>query len=190
MTVPRQAALALIALGLGLGAHGAWIPAKAALAQVLLDRAWAEARAGNAAATPWPWADIAPVAAISVPRLGARRIVLGGTSGEAMAFGPGHMSNTAPLGEAGTAVIAGHRDTHMRFVRDLVPGDAIELETADGRRLGYAVIGTSVVDAGASGLDPEVAGPTGGRLALVTCYPFDGIVGGPLRYLVLAERRD
>ena len=39
-----------------------------------------------------------------------------------------------------------------------------------------------------SGLDPGDGGPTGARLALVTCYPFNGVLRGPLRYVVVADR--
>jgi sortase A len=57
----------------------------------------------------------------------------------------------------------------------------------DGRRTVFRVAALRVVKANASGLDPADAGPTGARLALVTCYPFDGVVRGPLRYVVLAD---
>jgi hypothetical protein len=47
---------ALVALGVGLLAAGFWLPAKAELAQHLLNRAWNRAAAGDPAAKPWPWA--------------------------------------------------------------------------------------------------------------------------------------
>jgi len=94
---------ALLASGAALIASAVYIPAKAALAQVLLERAWDRARSGDANAKPWPWADVSPVAVLEVPRLDERSIVLEGASGEAMAFGPGHMSNTPPIGARGTA---------------------------------------------------------------------------------------
>ena len=69
------ATLALLALG---GAWqlalGAWIPVKAALAQVLLEQAWRRTLAGEVRARPWPWADTWPVAALEVG--GERLIVL------------------------------------------------------------------------------------------------------------------
>ena len=98
MRALRLSAFALMAAGAALVASALYIPAKAALAQVLLERAWTRTQAGESAARPWPWADISPVAVLEVPRLGERSIVLEGASGEAMAFGPGHMSNTPPIG--------------------------------------------------------------------------------------------
>jgi sortase A len=184
----RLTALALIAAGTALIASALYIPAKAALAQVLLERAWARTQAGESDVRPWPWADIAPVAVLEVPHLRKRSIVLEGASGQAMAFGPGHMSNTPPLGARGTAVIAAHRDTQFRYLRDVKNGDRIVVETANGEHSTFRVVETRIVRADASGLDPTDGGPTGARLALVTCYPFDGVLRGPLRYVVLADR--
>ena len=167
---------------------GLYIPAKAALAQFLLERAWAKTQAGESSVKPWSWADISPVAEIEIPRLHRRAIVLEGASGEAMAFGPGHMPNTPMIGGAGTAIIAAHRDTQFRFLGDLKPGDAISATTAEGRRSSYRVVAMRVVRADASGLDPMDKGPTGSRLALVTCYPFSGVLHSPLRYVVVADR--
>jgi hypothetical protein len=50
------------------------------------------------------------------------------------------------------------------------------------------VVEMRVVRDDASGLDPEDNGPTGARLALVTCYPFNGVLRSPWRYVVLADR--
>lgn len=188
MRALRLSALVLMAAGIALVASALYIPAKAALAQVLLERAWARTQSGESGVRPWPWADITPVAVLEVPRLGERSIVLEGASGQAMAFGPGHMINTPPIGARGTAVVAAHRDTQFRYLQDVKNGDRIVVETADGVRSAYRVVETRVVRADASGLDPTEGGPTGARLALVTCYPFNGVLRGPLRYVVLADR--
>ncbi len=188
MRALRLTAFALMAAGTALVASALYIPAKAALAQVLLERAWARTQAGENGVRPWPWADITPVAVLEVPRLGERSIVLEGASGQAMAFGPGHMTDTPPIGARGTAVIAAHRDTQFSYLRDVKNGDRIVVETADGVHSAFRVVETRVVRADASGLDPTEGGPTGARLALVTCYPFDGVLRGPLRYVVLADR--
>jgi sortase A len=92
------------------------------------------------------------------------------------------------LGARGTAVIAAHRDTQFRYLRDVKNGDRIVVETANGEHSTFRVVETRIVRADASGLDPTDGGPTGARLALVTCYPFDGVLRGPLRYVVLADR--
>jgi sortase A len=61
----RLLALTLAAVGvIGCG-QGLWIPAKACLAQVLLERAWHRALDGESAPRPWSWADTWPVARIT-----------------------------------------------------------------------------------------------------------------------------
>jgi sortase A len=144
VTRRRAAALALVAAGAVLLAHGLWIPAKAAFAQVLLERAFSKSEGGGAA-RPWPWADFVPLARLRAPRLEASAIVVSSATGEALAFGPGHLSGSAPPGAHGNVVLAGHRDTHFRFLRDLRPGDALVLETPAGGRGDYAVAWAGVV---------------------------------------------
>ena len=44
-----------------------WIPAKARLAQSLLEQAWSRTIQGESDARPWPWADTTPVGVLEVP---------------------------------------------------------------------------------------------------------------------------
>ena len=181
----RPLAMALGAAMALWGLAGAgWIEAKAAVAQVLLRQAWARSLETHAPARPWPWADTVPVARLTVPRLDVDQIVLSGASGRTLAFGPALSPAGASPGQAGSAVISGHRDTHFGFLRELGVGDRIWLEAADGRHA-YVVESAAVVDTHNTRL------PIGGEealLALVTCWPFDAVVpGGPLRYLVTAR---
>ncbi len=179
------ASLALAAVGAFLAVDAAWIPVKAEVAQALLERAWTRVQAGDAAAKPWPWADTWPVAVVEAPRLGKRQVVLAEAGGEAMAFGPAHLAVTPPAGAPGVAVIAAHRDTHFRFLKDLRIGDTIRVTLADGAVTEFEVTGADVVRHDRSGITPDGGPP---RLALVTCYPFDAKTRGPLRYVVWAAR--
>jgi sortase A len=184
----RLLALTLLLIGTVLVLRALYIPAKGALAQVLLERAFARAKPGEAAPKPWPWADMVPIARLEIPRLDRAAIVLEGASGQAMAFGPGHMPNTPPVGAPGTAVIAAHRDTQFAFLGALKPGDLIMVMTTEGQHLRFRVSESRIVPADASGLDPADGGASGTRLALVTCYPFTGVLHSPLRYVVLADQ--
>jgi sortase A len=177
-------AAASAALGVGLVSDGVWIKAKAALAQVLLDRAFAETIATGRPVKPWNWADTWPVARISVPRLKTSEIALKSGSGQAMAFGPGHLDRTAEPGERGTAVFAAHRDTHFAFLGDLRNGDEIKVTRSDGLTFSYEVTGNAVVRFDRSGI---LANAQGKWLALATCWPLDGKFHGPLRYVVYAR---
>jgi sortase A len=180
----RIVAVLLGLAGLVLVGQGLWIHAKALLAQVLLERAFAQTVATRSVVKPWSWADTWPVARIGVPRLGRHVIALAGSSGQALAFGPGHVELTPDAGDPGTAIYAAHRDTHFAFLADVVFGDAIEVTRRDGRVARFRVTHTSIVDSDAHGLDPQSGGR---RLVLATCWPFDAKTQGPLRYLVHAE---
>ncbi len=180
----RLAGLALMVAGAGLLVSAAAIPAKAALGQVLLERAFNEAVRTGAPVKPWPWADTWPVARIDAPRLGQHAIVLHGASGEAMAWGPGWVDQSPRPGQAGASIIAAHRDTHFAFLKHLEPGDAVEVTGPDGARQSFTVTHAQIVRHDRSGIEPW-GGPA--RLALVTCYPFDAVTPGPLRYVVFAE---
>jgi sortase A len=181
----RIALVALLALtGLGLIGQGAWIHAKAMLAQVLLQRAFAETVKTGHEVKPWSWADTWPVARIEVPRLGASTIVLAGSSGQALAFGPGQVELSSEAGEPGVAVYSAHRDTHFKFLKDVKVGDAIAVTRRDGEMFLYRVTHTSVVSFDNTGIDPRADGK---HLVLSTCWPFDAVTPGPLRYLIHAE---
>ena len=180
----RLALPLLIALaGLILFGQGAYIHAKAWLAQILLDRAFADTIATGHPTKPWSWADTWPVARIEVKRIHATTIVLAGSSGQALAFGPGHLELTPDAGERGVAVYAAHRDTHFRFLRDVVAGDEIDVTRSDGKTFRYRAESSSVVRFDESGIDPL---GDGYELALSTCWPFDALTPGPERYVLRA----
>jgi sortase A len=177
----RAASLLLCLTGLAITAQGLWIPVKAGLAQILLDRAFESSLAEHRPVKPWPWADTAPVARVSVKRIGASDVVLSGGSGQAMAFGPALLARRG----RGVTVLAAHRDTHFAFVRDLRKGDMVRLERIDGSVERYRVSTFQTVrwDGFAVPSDPPRA-----LLALATCYPFDATESGPWRRVAWAEK--
>ncbi|MGH8193034.1 MAG: class GN sortase [Woeseiaceae bacterium] len=175
----------VLALGFWQLGQGAYIPAKAWVAQEMMQRAWRRAEAGDRKPAPWPWADTWPVARLSARGGDVELIVLEGGSGRTLAFGPGHMSASVLPGEPGNSVVAGHRDTHFQFLQYLHTGAAIRIDTPDGRGHLFTVTRIDVVDSrrGSIVLDTDVP-----MLSLVTCYPFNARTpGGPLRYVVTAK---
>ncbi len=175
--------LLLAIIGLILFGQGAYIHAKTLLAQMLLERAFEKTIATGRETKPWSWADTWPVARIEVKRLHASTIVLAGSSGQALAFGPGHVERTPDAGERGVAVYSAHRDTHFAFLKNVLIGDEIDVKRQDGQTFRYRVDRTSVVRFDASGIDPL---SDGHELVLSTCWPFDALTQGPERYLVHA----
>jgi sortase A len=178
------AAAALALTGVLLIGDALYIRVKAALAQALLNRAFATEIAAGAVVKPWPWADTWPTARIEVPRLKARAIVLAGGSGQALAFGPGHLERTPDPGEPGTAVYAAHRDTHFAFLGEIEASDEIVVTRRDRATMRFRVTGTQVVRWDESRIDPAAPGR---HLALVTCWPLDSALPGPLRFVVYAD---
>jgi sortase A len=179
------ASSAFVVAALFLFGQSAWIYGKARVAQVLLRRAWTGTVRGGKEVKPWPWADTWPVARLSVPSSRENFIVLAGASGRTLAFGPGHLDGSAQPGDEGNCVLSAHRDTQFEFLRRLDVGDALDLETRDGRRLRYRVFERRVTQKSDTSVLARTAEPT---LTLVTCYPFDAIApGGPLRYVVRAQ---
>lgn len=188
----RRLLVAAIALGAAAWLLGgaAAIHGKAILAQWLIARAWAQDTAPGPV-RPWPWADTWPVARLAVPSLGRTQYVLHGTSGQALAFGPGLDPAGAVPGEPGVVLLAGHRDTHFAWLASVAPGDRLQLTDRYGTTRHYEVVRQRVLDSRAGPLRAALRD----GLVLVTCYPFDAVAaGGPLRYVVeavpFADQRD
>ena len=175
----------ILCLGFWQLGEGAYIPAKAWLAQELMQRAWNRAGEGAEQPVPWPWADTWPVAKLSAIGRDVELIVLAGGSGRTLAFGPGHLSASSMPGEPGNTVIAGHRDTHFNFLQYLEVGESLVIETASGRKHLYKVVNVDVIDSRRGSLQLDTADNV---LSLVTCYPFEtSDPGGPMRYVVTAR---
>ena len=163
-----------------------WIYAKAQLAQKMIVTSWEQTLADHSNNPPWPWADTWPIARLQAPAHQQDLIVLASASGEALSFGPGHLLETALPGEAGTSVIAGHRDTHFYFLKDVKIGDLLRVQNKWGRWTNYRISQTEVVNSKTEPLEITDQNQT---LILVTCYPFKSLnPGGDLRFIVTANR--
>ncbi|MCV9961273.1 class GN sortase [Pararhizobium sp. BT-229] len=179
------AGIALVALaGMMLVGKGFYMKAKAEVSQVLLKRSFEAQLHGEMNVKPWPWADFSTEAEITALRIGKSAIVLSGASGEALAFGPARLANTPAPGELGTSVIAAHRDTHFRWLKDVKPGDLLVITRKDGASLTFRAGDSRIARWDESGINADAPGR---NLALATCWPFDATEQGPLRYIVNAE---
>jgi len=122
------------------------------------------------------------VAKLSIPRLSTQLYVMEGDDERELRRGPGHLPGTAMPGTRGNSVIAGHRDTHFRVLKDIRKGDDILVETTGGQFL-YRVRNTSIVQpSNTSSLQPS----SGPMLHLITCYPFYYVGSAPQRFVVEA----
>lgn len=184
LSLHSLSALAILIAGALIAAQALFIPAKAQLAQVLMSRAWERQLSTGDPARPWPWADFTPAARLVFPAQNRSILALSDASGESLAFGPTLMAASVAPGERGVAVFAAHRDTHFAFLGAVRPGEEIDVEVEGGKRA-FRVTGSEVVRWNASGIQTHDNGRP--RIALVTCWPLDAKVSGPMRYVVWAE---
>ena len=120
---------------------------------------------------------------IRVPKIGMDAIVVEGASVKELSEGPGHMRETAEPGEAGNAVITGHRDTFFRHIYELTKGDQIQVQR-NGRNFTYEVTSQKIVKPE----DISLINPTtDSRLTLITCYPTYYIGPAPKRLVVFSK---
>jgi len=124
----------------------------------------------------------APIAVLTVGRLGIRVPVFEGTDDLVLNRGAGWIAGTAHPGQDGNVGIAGHRDGFFRGLKDVKAGDKLELATLQGVRR-YVVDEIELVAPDNVSVLQRRAAPS---VTLVTCYPFYFIGDAPQRWIVHA----
>ena len=119
---------------------------------------------------------------LEVPRIGLSVVVLEGSDTGTLRLGVGRLRNSSLPGESGNVVLAGHRDTFFRSLREIRQGDQISLRTTAGT-FPYTVDWTTVVNPKDTSVILPTAAPA---LTLVTCYPFAYVGSAPQRFIVRA----
>lgn len=124
------------------------------------------------------------VGRLEIARLGLAAVVRHGDDASTLKLAVGHLPGTARPGQPGNAVLAAHRDTFFRPVRNVKRGDEIVMTTPEGTYF-YRVTKTHIV----APEDVWVMNPTEAAvLTLVTCYPFNYIGNAPKRFIVHAAK--
>ena len=128
----------------------------------------------------------APMAILKIPSIGLKVAVLNGTDDFTLNRAVGRIPGTGWPWSQGNLGIAGHRDGFFRGLKDVTPGELIELQTPGGPRR-YEIDEILIVDPE----DAEVLAPTTrSSITLVTCYPFYFVGSAPKRYIVRAVALD
>jgi sortase A len=122
-------------------------------------------------------------AKLLIPRLNAELYIVEGDDARELRRAPGHLIGSALPGARGNCVIAGHRDTHFRILKDIRDGDDIILKTPHGQYL-YRVHATKIVSTKTIAVLEPTPDP---QLSLITCYPFYYIGSAPERFVVEAK---
>lgn len=124
-----------------------------------------------------------PLGVLRIPRIGLEVPIFDGVDDWTLNRGVGRVGRTALPGDPGNLGIAGHRDGFFRGLKDVAPGDELEIETAVGIAV-YRVRSTWIVDP----KEVSVLRPTPTpSVTLVTCYPFYYFGHAPHRFIVRAE---
>lgn len=128
--------------------------------------------------------DPALVGLLEIPSLGISAVVKRGADARTLRRAVGLVPEGAQPGEPGNVVLAGHRDTFFRPLRDIEVNDRIRLvmpHDAYEYRVDWVRIvspdETSVLES--HGVE---------ELTLVTCYPFAFVGPAPDRFIVRATR--
>jgi sortase A len=124
-----------------------------------------------------------PEAVLRVPKVGIEAPVYEGTSDLILNRGIGHITGTAQPGQPGNIALTGHRDGFFRGLKDLTPGDRIELQRPSARTDTYVVQNIHVVFPQDTSVLQSNNADT---LTLITCYPFYYVGAAPQRYVIQA----
>jgi sortase A len=108
-----------------------------------------------------------PLAVLRIPSVNIEVPVYVGTSELHLNRGAGFIEGMGLPDTGGNVGIAGHRDGFFRALKDIKPGDRIELQT-HSRTHGYRVTEIQIVDSS----------------TIVTCDPFYYVGHAPQRFLV------
>jgi sortase A len=125
-----------------------------------------------------------PLAVLRIPKIHLEVPVYNDTDDVTLNRGVGRILGTAQVGEGGNLGIAGHRDGFFRGLKDLAPGDEVDLVRI-GQSDTYVVEEIQIV----SPEDVSVLNPTPApSLTLVTCFPFYYVGSAPQRFIVHASK--
>ncbi len=125
------------------------------------------------------------VGRLDIARLGISVAVFEGTNSKVLRLGVGHVEGTPFPSEQGNSVLAAHRDTFFRALKDARVSDLLDVQSSQGL-FHYEVDWVKIVAPN----DVSVLRPTPGEstLTLVTCYPFYFVGPAPKRFVVHAVR--
>ena len=122
------------------------------------------------------------VGRLDIPRLSLSTVVFEGADEDVLDRGAGHLPGSALPGEHGNTVLAAHRDTFFRPLRNIREGDVVKIHTPPGDSV-YIVKSARVVEPDEVDVLKPTAEPA---LTLITCYPFRYIGSAPERFVVRA----
>lgn len=174
----KGAALVLIGAGVGTALVGAVLGLVAWQGQDAGRLAWESEAPDEGGSTARP-----ELTRLSFPSQGAEFFVWDGATKKNLLFGPAWVTQSSAPGANGNCIIAAHRDTHFRMLKDVKKDQPIVLEHG-GRTYRYRITALHIVGAADTTYYRPTRRPV---LTLVTCYPFSYLGRAPKRFIVQAE---
>ena len=123
-----------------------------------------------------------PLGRIEIPRIHLSAPVAEGHTPKVLRAAAGHIHGTALPGMRGNVVLAAHRDTYFRALKDVRANDDVILRASYGT-FHYRVSFSEIVGAREIRVLRRTADP---ELTLITCYPFSYVGPAPKRFVVHA----
>ena len=166
--------------------QGLKIEVKAKVAQILLQQAWYQTLKTGKKYQPWLSFDGVPIMRLIIPQHNINQIVLKGTSGQSLAFGPSfHEESFLPQDQKVT-IISSHRDSHGNYIKKLKLGEKIKLQDEKGVWHTYIINEFFTINVKKETFTIKTNEQ---RLLLVTCFPFNSLQSGTsFRYIVSARK--
>lgn len=127
---------------------------------------------------PEPPGGDGPFGRLRCPRIGLDVAVVDGLDKTTLRRAAGRLPRNGP-----NIVVAAHRDTFFRPLREIREGDEISLEKLSGETRLYTVRSIEIVDPAKVDSLRQTTTPI---LTLITCYPFNWIGPAPKRFIVTA----
>lgn len=109
--------------------------------------------------------------------------IISGLTDADLARGVGHVPGTSNAGGLGNMVVAGHRDSFFRPLRNITPGMQVLIHSATGSYR-YQVDSTRIVTPEQLEIMDVGDRP---QLTMITCFPFNYIGAAPKRFIVSAH---
>lgn len=175
----------LLVTALAISMHAIYLPLKAFIAERLIKHSWQQSIKQQIEIKPWPWADTFAIAELNFQRLNQHIIVLNGGDPTTLAFSVGAVPPFNQIHSHQPIVIAGHKDTHFTFLKEVMMQDVISLTDKYGQGQLYIVEAVDIIDV-TNGSLPIVADDK--ALILITCYPFSGASNSNERYVITARK--
>lgn len=156
------------------------------IANSLVRSAWLRTQAGGEQVKPWPWAQVWPIARLTMLYSDTEHVILKQEKQLKSSIGLNYLESSVLPGEIGNTVLSAHPSLYFSFLSKLNLDDILVLESPRTGKLHYRVSESFIVDKTYTQLLDHGSKR---RLIIISCYQCDenNTNASSLRYVVIAE---